>query len=1053
MPDLPDQSSPYSAALKEAVITKAQICEILSTAISESFGISGVNVFLLDPFSNQIETIHPKTNFWPMPNLEKEWLTKQSSNTLVQSPGQLVQFYPILERSRFFYAEKKQFENDKKHYDDPCENFLYITILSEDDALLGIIQLNDWANHRGVFDQHSQEETEAILIPLLSDAIVALDNLHIHHKIESLLTDRKNLKERLQKDEEDLKRRFLELTVLYETSNSLGYSLDYNEIIELVISAISKVLQFDMCTVFLLGFSPDGEVISRINRPITKETIDSVQSNVLDTSVPFLQASFDRQKINYKVQKNYGRSRMKEMEKPMASFANVPLIFKEEVIGMISICSARKNAFDRNEVTFLHTMTNQLASYLGRLKMSKKLERSKINSLITSMTECVIMFDLNHEIDIINASSYEILGFKQDQTLSNEDIIQRLKEIGIYSLYLDCVKNKKPTQNQEVMFGDYVLSTNISPISDVENKPVGTVIIFQDISELQKISRVKAQRLEIISKVNLILKSISNLDKLLDISMEFILNVTGAEMGSIQLNQGKNLVTKVHSNFPDKIRRNYTFKGVETISEHVTRTKRLCYIEDYQNNPQVETNTKILIEYYVCIPILVQNELLGVINVVKKWDKNTPAKLTEDDIQTLTTITSLFGTAIQNALLYAEKLKKDKIDQELKVAYDIQTKLLPSTLPLLSGYSFGALSIPARDIGGDYYDFFELKDGLLGIVVADIVGKGIPAGLIMAMLKGILHTHIPKFDSPSQALEEINNVIYKDTVIDKFIPLIYGILDPIKKTFTYCNAGHEPGIYFSKGKHTLLKAENLPLGAFEETTLIERSLTLHDDDLLMLYTDGVVDTRNPKEEMYGTRRFISTIKNDYDFNAQEMVESIYAKTKTFGDNRDVHDDFTILAMKADFTDRYKSVQSPTQTHEIRISSAKKNVKKIRQKVESIVQSMGFSDQECYNIKLAINEAHSNIIEHAYEGSEDERIFYRFLEYEDRLVIIIKDYATGKSQKTIKDENHLDELEGSGLGVFLINEMMDEVDYRRTSKIGAELVMTKYLCKEEKNGNN
>ena len=1037
----------YFSELKKKAIDKNSICKILTNSIGDILGFSGINIYLFDPESTQFELIYPQTHFWPMPILEKEWLSRQTQETLRQSPKQLVQYYPILSRSQFCYTEQKQLQQDQDRHQDPCEDALFITLLSEEGAFLGILQLNNWRSHQTIFHKHSESEIKKILTPLLSEVISALDNLHIHHKIHSLIKDRKNLKERLQKDEEDLKRRFLELTVLYETSNSLGYSLDYHEIIELVIAAISKVLRFDICTVFLLGFSPDGEVISRINRPITKQNIETIQSTALDTITPFLQTPFDREKLHFKVQKNYGRSRMKEMDTPMLSFANVPLIFKEEVIGMLSICSSLKNAFDRNEVTFLHTMTNQLASYLGRLKMTKKLERSKISSLITSMTECVIMFDLNHEVDIINPSANKILGFNSMQALSNNDVTQILKKMGIYTLYLQCVKTKKHIKNKEIVYLDYVLSVNVSPIKDIQGDPVGTVIIFQDVSEIHKISRVNAQRLAIISKVNLLLKSSSNLNKLLDISMEFILNVTGAEMGSIQLMEGKSLVTKVHSNFPDKIRRNYSFKRLETISERVLRTKEICYIPDYRNNPHVESYTKIAVDYYVCVPILVQDELLGIINVVKKQDQQNLSKLTDDDIQTLTTITSLFGTAFQNALLYAEKLKKDKIDQELKVAYDIQTKLLPTTLPIVSGYSLGALSIPARDIGGDYYDFFELKEGLIGIVLADIVGKGVPAGLIMAMLKGILHTHIPKFCSPAEALEEVNTVIYKDAVIDKFIPLIYGILDLKKQSFTYCNAGHEPALYISDNKHTLLESESLPLGTYESMKLTEKTISLKDDDTLLFFTDGVVDVRNPKGDMFGSERLLKSIEPTRSTHAQKMVEFIYSETQTFSEGRPLPDDFTVLSVKPDFQGRYRSVQTPTDVQELRITSSKKNVKKIRRIVESITESMGFSSQECYNIKLAVNEAHANIIEHAYEGRDDQSIFYRFLTYEDRFIVVIKDYAPNTSQKTIKDKSHLHELEGSGLGVFLINEMMDEVEYRRTSKIGSELIMTKYLNKE------
>ena len=159
-----------------------------------------------------------------------------------------------------------------------------------------------------------------------------------------------------------------------------------------------------------------------------------------------------------------------------------------------------------------------------------------------------------------------------------------------------------------------------------------------------------------------------------------------------------------------------------------------------------------------------------------------------------------------------------------------------------------------------FRSFFELENGNLGIVIADIVGKGVPAGLFMATLKSLLNTHIHAFNSPKLALERINRILLNDPVLNKFIPMFYGILNPKTLSFTYCNAGHEPAILYSKGEFKDLDTDGFPLGGLQNSNFVEKKVTLSDDDIIIIFTDGIIEARDNGGTNYGRNRLKTLIK-------------------------------------------------------------------------------------------------------------------------------------------------------------------------------------------------
>lgn len=1039
-------------------LEKNELLQILYQGIQDIFHFSDISIYLFDPTTSLIDSTYPFNDVWSLPEDEIKWLIKRTRNCFIgnTSPDTLqdidsdIDYIYVKNRRNNIFSNKLQLLQDIEKYQYECSDGLYWILISEAEILLGIIFINNWSKKSRLSDDPNFTKHIGTLRQLMASAATAADNLFMNKKIESLLTDKQQMKERIQKEEEDLRNRILELSVLYDTSNSMGHSINYYQIITLLQEAVYKVLKADLCTIFLLDY-PGGEIFLRVNNPVSEEIRLGVHNNILAVMRPFIKNVIDRKRINFTTEEMFDKNTpLASSDNHIKSFTNIPLVFKDEILGMLNVCSTTANAFSKNEITFLHTIANQLSLNIGRLRIVKALEKSKIGTMVASMAEGVIMLDENNHLETINPAARSLMGLPMEGKISTEDLVAKFAKLDLISLYYDALYNGESVLNREIVNEDKILSANVTPVMDISTqKRVGMVMVLRDVTEWQKINRIKAQRLEIISRVNLIINSISDLENLLTVLMEFVLSVANSEMGSIQLKEKDTFHTKVHSNFPDKIRKDYHYLTGETISERVISKKEIVFIENYPQNNLVNTKTKILIEYYLAIPIIVKNDLLGVVNIVKKKSEDQKIEMTLDDIQTLTTITSLSGTAIYNAILYQDNLKKEKMDQELRLAHEIQNKLLPQSLPQTPKVSFGAISVPARAIGGDYYDFFILESGNIGIVIADIVGKGVPAALLMVMVKSIMQTNITHLDSPGIALKKMNTILYKDPVFNKYVPTFYGVLNPETLIFRYCNAGHEPGLLFSNNTFSILDTMGFPLGAWDDSEYEEKEILLTEGDIITLFTDGITETRNIEDEDYGIDRLREIIFRLKSLHAPDIIAQVYHKLEEYMGAAEQHDDLTMVVIKSEKKQKNaKCVDSPIETIEIKTLSAKKNISMVRNSVEEIAKKAGFTDEDIFNIKLVINEAQVNILEHAYHGDETGEIIFRFITYADRLEIMIKDFGKGIDTKTIKGENHLDELEGSGLGVFLINQLMDKVDYQRIENVGTELWLTKYILRDE-----
>jgi serine phosphatase RsbU (regulator of sigma subunit)/anti-sigma regulatory factor (Ser/Thr protein kinase)/transposase len=271
-----------------------------------------------------------------------------------------------------------------------------------------------------------------------------------------------------------------------------------------------------------------------------------------------------------------------------------------------------------------------------------------------------------------------------------------------------------------------------------------------------------------------------------------------------------------------------------------------------------------------------------------------------DDIaRAFNEITAKFRSA-QSNLVEQERLQK-----EMQVAQEIQQSLLPRKVPTLEGYEIGHLYRAAKEVGGDYYDFFSVDDRTVGVVVADVSGKGVPGSLVMTMIRTALRMEARGNRSASDVMAKMNAFVTEDMRKGMFVTMFYVVLDSVNRVVTYASAGHNPMILYRGGSRTtyFLKPKGIPVGIdvpdselFKKTISVER-LTLRQDDLLIIYTDGITEAMNPFREQFGEGRLLASIRKLGHLPATEFAAALDREIHDFTLGAPQNDDITLVAIR------------------------------------------------------------------------------------------------------------------------------------------------------------
>jgi sigma-B regulation protein RsbU (phosphoserine phosphatase) len=297
----------------------------------------------------------------------------------------------------------------------------------------------------------------------------------------------------------------------------------------------------------------------------------------------------------------------------------------------------------------------------------------------------------------------------------------------------------------------------------------------------------------------------------------------------------------------------------------------------------------------VCVPMMVKSELIGVLTV---YNKKVPGGFTEGDQRLLAIIAAQSAQVVENARLYEEERQLQKMKAELRLAAQIQSELLPKECPELSGYDIAAKTIPAEQVGGDYFDFVHSPENDLVLCLGDVSGKGLPAALLMANLQATLRGQAMLTPIPKECLLRANRLLFNSTSAEKFATLFYAVLKPETGDFCYSNAGHERPVILKRNQEVrFLGTGGLPLGMLADWAYEDACEHLHPGDVLVVYSDGIGETVDADGEQFGAERALEVIKSSAHLSAGELVESILAAVRKHAASPTQADDMTLLVVK------------------------------------------------------------------------------------------------------------------------------------------------------------
>lgn len=406
----------------------------------------------------------------------------------------------------------------------------------------------------------------------------------------------------------------------------------------------------------------------------------------------------------------------------------------------------------------------------------------------------------------------------------------------------------------------------------------------------------EGDRLALLYRISQAFNSSLDLNEVLDTVIDEVIAATRAERGFLMLRDSAGQLTcriargldRNNIDQPDS----QVSKGV---IEQVARDGQPLIASNAQDDFRLSERRSVVylgLRSVLCVPLRHKDVLLGVVYV----DNRIQAGIfTSADLELLTSIASSAAVAIENARLYQLAVEKGRIERELQMASDVQVSLLPHAPPKLSGWEFSAWWEPAHQVGGDFFDFLNLNNGSWGMLVADVADKGLAAALFMATSRSILRASLSQASSPAEGINLANRLICADSTRSMFVTLFYAQVSP-RDEVVYVNAGHYPTLHFhaADGCITRLTRTAMALGVLEDTLIEQGSVNLEPGDLLLFYTDGVTDTMNEQDEMFGDQRLLDVLAGQRGRTASQVTSAIQKALALFRGQALAFDDVTLV---------------------------------------------------------------------------------------------------------------------------------------------------------------
>lgn len=410
-----------------------------------------------------------------------------------------------------------------------------------------------------------------------------------------------------------------------------------------------------------------------------------------------------------------------------------------------------------------------------------------------------------------------------------------------------------------------------------------------------RVSR-QARQLTLLTEISRELTSILNVDQLLKRIAELVTRIIDYQMFSILLldPSGTLLQHRFSLRFNESVKLKHEVPLGVGLVGYAAQHKQAVLVPDVSKDPRyIKANPETRSE--LCIPLIYKDNVIGVLDI----EHTRRGYFTEDHVRTMTTLAAQVAIAIENATLYERIARQEKrLEQDLALARELQFRLLPQKMPTFQNAEVASRFAPARQIGGDLYDFLKYSgQGVTGIVVGDVSGKGAPAAIYAALVSGIARSLANEEPSAAGMLEAINLSLSERPIEGQYVSMIYAIWDDNQQLLQISNSGLPRPIHCHDGKLEEIQATGLPIGLFPNATYDELNLRGHAGDVFLFFSDGILDATSSKGEMFGRHRLEKIVRDNARRGAEELADTIFTAVSSHAEGVEAFDDQTIVVMK------------------------------------------------------------------------------------------------------------------------------------------------------------
>jgi len=393
-----------------------------------------------------------------------------------------------------------------------------------------------------------------------------------------------------------------------------------------------------------------------------------------------------------------------------------------------------------------------------------------------------------------------------------------------------------------------------------------------------------------------------SLQEVLDKLAEAAVKIVGVKACSIRLLDDQTNDLKMRSTYG--LSEEYRNKGVVSKDDIVVKAAfagQAVVLDDMRVDDRVKYKEATVREGLVSqltVAMQFRNKPIGVLRLYSP----RPKQFYEDDINLARAVASQCAVAITNAKFYAEAIEGQRAAEQMRLAGLIQQKMIPQKAPQMPGLDIAATYIPCFDVGGDFYDFLQVSQDRVVVAIADVIGKGMPAAIMMSCFRSAMRAYLDTVGSNetiNQIIIRLNKMACKECSDGEFITLFYAVIDAKQKSITYCNCGHEPTVLLRDGQITELQTGGFVLGLDMWAEYEVETIQLRDGDSLLFYTDGLIDAANFDGQLWGREKLFQTAKNFTEGTAEQMVKNILGYRRRFVGLAEQIDDTSIIVVKAE----------------------------------------------------------------------------------------------------------------------------------------------------------